>query len=269
MATHLIAYVPYAAAAYCVAKVGQYIWPSLRSQLATATRFSTMHGLDGEDPVESRRAADCPGGPEAYFPAALRNWGSASSFAGLPPCPPGYSHHPVSGDCVRPPCPPGYSHHPVHGNCVKPTLPGASNPYLRNAPPYCFNLDTQTIDGTGPLDGVQPPATTVAVWTDEDGTQLASINVSGDNMMTIPVCGGPDNIPPPLRTPTPEDPQRTPTPPTSPQRTPTPRLPPPPPESCGRRRPGPLIPKFRHAACNVTERNAHRDRIASRRRRWG
>ncbi len=42
------AYIPYAALGYCVAQVASDAWPALRSQLGSASRFSTRGGHDGE-----------------------------------------------------------------------------------------------------------------------------------------------------------------------------------------------------------------------------
>ncbi len=43
-----LAYVPYAAVGYCVAKVATDVWPGLRSQLGSVSHFSSRHGADGE-----------------------------------------------------------------------------------------------------------------------------------------------------------------------------------------------------------------------------
>ncbi len=213
MATPLIAYVPYAAAAYCTAKVAAHVWPALRSQLGSAANYSTMHGADGSDPMADRLASDCSG-----------QEGIVDSFA--------------------------------------------SNPYTRNAPPYCYNIDNNTIEGDGPLDGISPPQTTVALWTDEDGTQLATINVSGDNSITIPLCSSVDDeLPPPPHKVTPPG---TPQPPRTPPRGAPPGVrppgrPQPPPDLCGRRT-GRSTPQFAYASpCGPDAAN----RINAKRLRWG
>ncbi len=203
MAHPVIAYIPYAAATYCVAKVAQHVWPTLRSQLASSTHYSSMHGMDGEDPIETRRAMDCPQGPHAYMAAASQR-----------------------------------------------------NPYVRNAT-YCYDLDSGALVGDGPLGGTVPPLVAVSLWTDDDGTQLASVNVSGDATITVPVCGGPDRIPPPSRQPPRYVPPRG-----------DGERPPRDPGDCGRR-PVPTLPFFRRANCGPAERREHNERMAMRARRWG
>lgn len=203
MASPIFAYIPYAAATLCVAKIGQAVWPTIRSQLSSATHYSSMHGLDGEDPIEARLADDCPDGRDAYYSAA-------------------------------------------------------DNFYVRNAPPYCYDIDSNTIMGDGPLDGVHPPSVSVTLWTDEDGTELASINVSGDASITVPSCGGPSKTPPP---PSRQPPQR------PPGRTPPPgRQPPGDPGGCGRRA-TPTHPAWRRGNCGPAERNQQISRVQLRRRR--
>lgn len=166
MATPLIALAPYAAAAYCIARAGQHMWPSIKSTIGTAARGSTSAGFDGEaDPIAQRVAQDCPG-----------------------PRPSAAAYY---------------------------TNPG--NPYVRNGPGYCYNTTTGKLEGTGNLNGVAPPPSSVALWTDDDGTQLATINVAGDNTITVPLCGGPTRRTPP-GTPQPpwHPPERTPPPTTRP-----------------------------------------------------
>lgn len=62
-----LAYVPYAAAGYCVAMVADDIWPTLRSQLTLASRPASRHGMDGEarrSRMGPRASAVCePDGP--------------------------------------------------------------------------------------------------------------------------------------------------------------------------------------------------------------
>jgi len=43
-----LAYIPYAAVGYCVAKVAADVWPSLRSQLGSFSHYSSRAGLAGE-----------------------------------------------------------------------------------------------------------------------------------------------------------------------------------------------------------------------------
>ena len=186
MATHLLAYVPYAAAAFCITKVGRAVWPTIRSQMSAMTHYSSVHGMDGEDPYEARIKADCPTG--------------------------------------------GMTGVEYYAN------PG--NPYVRNAPSYCYNVDTGVIEGSGPLDGTRPPPSSVAVWTDDDGSELATINVAGDATITVPLCGGGDQLVPPRGGGTP------------PERVPPRRIPPPPSgEPCGRRRRSHPAPTFRRSDC--------------------
>ena len=229
MATHLIAYVPYAAAAYCIAKVGQHVWPSLRSQISQSTQYSSVRGSDGSDPVYSRMAQDCPGGVDAFH----------GGFT-------------TAGSRANP-----------------------DNPYVRNAPPYCYNVDTGEIEGDGPLDGTKPPETTVMLFTDDDGTELAMISISGDADITIPLCSTAEPFKFTTQTPPPDEPFGF----TTRPRTPPPEIPPgqyippaqyvPPeftPGGC-ERRPRPMIPQFIRGTCDDP---AYRQaRLASKRNRWG
>jgi len=203
MATPFIAYLPYAAAAYCVAKVAQAAYPSLRSQMSSVTHYSTPHGMDGEDPIAMRMAEDC------------------SSLA---------------------------------------AVVAADNFYVRNAPPYCYDMDSNTIVGDGNLDGVHPPMAAVSVWQDEDGTTLATISVSGDATITIPACGGPSQIPPPDRRTPPGVPQ----PPGEGGRPPLHPHPLGDPGECGRRPPILSLPQWSRATCGPAERNQQLARVRLR-----
>ncbi len=44
-----IPYIPYAAVGYCVARLADNVWPTLRSQAGSVSRYSSQHGMDGAD----------------------------------------------------------------------------------------------------------------------------------------------------------------------------------------------------------------------------
>lgn len=139
----LIAYVPYAAAGYCIAAMATDVWPTLRSAVGSASYPASRHGRDGSGLVS----------PRACDPEMARR-----------------------------------------------------NQALGRDPNYCYNKATGAIEGTGPMDGVVPPAGTVMIYTDEDGAEVAKINVSGDNWAVMLVCYKPAGVytPPESR---PEDPR--------------------------------------------------------------
>ncbi len=71
MPMHFFAFIPYAAVGYCVAKAAHDVWPTLRSQLGIASRYSSRAGMDGEH-TRARAYAQCP-------PGAARNQASSMS----------------------------------------------------------------------------------------------------------------------------------------------------------------------------------------------
>jgi len=235
-----LAYVPYAFAAACTAKAMADVWPTLRSQLGDVSHYSSRHGMDGEHygprfGTTDAAAEFCPpwqqGGAiytEGGYDRMLRFGGRRARNAAPLPQNSGMQRF------------------------------AASQAGLNQ---YCYDESTGEIVGKGPLNGVKPLSTQVAVY-EQGGLRMASIDVSGDDRMEIPTCDQPSGVPvsvlPPGGDPLPPPPTRKP-----PRDVPTP--PGVAPDPCDPRFPYRHVsPTFRQSDCGNRMRRVANRRMSRR-----
>ncbi len=111
MPTPFLAYVPYAAVGYCIAKVADDVWPTLRGTITTTSRVGTRHGGDGRAFGQRLPADFCPPGlarnqamvaevlTERYcFDETTGTIEGTGPYAGAQPPPGTISHRQVNGE---------------------------------------------------------------------------------------------------------------------------------------------------------------------------